>query len=223
MKELIQIFIIIGLFSSCKQSAFLTRKYTQGRFVESKRTLRHNTVLSDTTKNYASSNIMPNIVCAKIVKTEKEITEQKINSIFSKKDTIIRVKRRGPDKEIVIKSKSKPIHIFVDEVPTPGSPEYREVIKTDNLKAIKVKSILSLVFAIVPVLGFIIAIANLKSINRYERSYNEGLSAQKGMSITSLVLSILPTLAAVLIVLAFITLLLALIFGPGMFLAAPMP
>lgn len=223
MKRLIQIFIIIGLFSSCKQSVFLTRKYTQGRFVESKRTLKHNTVLSDTTKNYASSNTMPSIVCAKVVETEKEITQQKINSIFSKKDTIIRLKRRGSDKEIVIKSSSPNVHLFIDEIPKPGSQEYSEFIKTNNLKAIKIKSILCLVFAIIPVLGFIMAIANIKNINKYERIYNEKLTAQKSMSVVSLVLSVLPTLAAVLIVLAVVTLVFALVFGSGMFLAAPMP
>lgn len=223
MKRFIQIFIIVVLFSSCKQSVFLNRKYTSGKFTENNKILKYNTVYIDTTKNYASVNVIPNISIVKVVETEKEITEQKINCMFSKKDTIIRLKRIGPDKEMIIKNKSSNVCIVVDGIPKPSSPQFKEKIKQNSFSYIKIKTILSLAFSLVPVVGLVMALACKKALKKFQLAYNENLETQRNITTAALGISILPTLATALIVLAFITLIVFLFFGPGMSVLAPLP
>ena len=53
-KLILPTLIVITLLTSCSGSKFINRKYTNGRFIEHKSYLNHNTTFVDSTKQYAS-------------------------------------------------------------------------------------------------------------------------------------------------------------------------
>lgn len=223
MKAIIYIIIIAICFSSCKHSNFLTRKYTAGRFVESKRTLRHNTVFSDTTINVTSMKNILSVKCNNsVTATEKDITDKKINSIFSKKDTIIHVKKRGPDKEIVVKSNSPDVHIFINSnknnhksIDTKKHEILeKEYVKNAELNNIKTTSTLAVIFGIIPIVGFIFSVKALALIKKYKKANpNEKLIKEENKSSVGLAISIIPSLLAVVLLFLVFTALFLFVFS----------
>lgn len=222
MKTIIYIIILSLFFSSCKQTTFLTRKYTAGRFVEGKKTLKHNTVFSDTLKYCAAINNKITIKGFNADAIEKEFIANKIKSISVKKDTIIHLKKRGPDKEIVIKSNSPDVHVFVNsnknnhkqvESKEWGVIEKKHVQPTE-LKTIKTTTTLALIFSIIPIVGFIFSVKALALIKKYKKANpNEKLIKEENKSSVGLAISIIPSLLAVVLLFLVFTALFLFVFS----------
>ena len=114
---------VITLLTSCSGSKFINRKYTSGRFIEHKSSIKHNTVFVDTTKLYAStSNVIELLKPSNSLETntDKEIINTITNNIL-KKDSIFRIQRRGRDKLIIKKCDTKDVLIILNS--------HRKIIK----------------------------------------------------------------------------------------------
>ena len=113
MKTIIKLSIQLSILflSSCSSTSFINRKYTTGIFLQHSKTLKHNTINVDTTKQYASLN--HGIELTKPITTDddnKEIINTLTNSIvkkdsffiFQKKGRDVRLKKRAEGENILI-------------------------------------------------------------------------------------------------------------------------
>ncbi len=207
MKTIANIIFVIILLSSCSSNKFLSRKYTTGFYNESHKSLKHNTIKSETDNSYASLNSTIELKKATSIteaQTEKEIINAKINSI-TKKDSIIHVKRKGKDARIIIKNNLPDVSVTIDENHQ-IVPEKLKVVDQANIKKryenkIRKNANASLILAIIPLVGFVIALTALRMIRKYRTFYkSEDCDFYKDRSIVALCLSIIPTLLLVALV-----------------------
>jgi hypothetical protein len=115
MKTIIKLSIQLSILvlSSCSSTSFINRKYTSGVFLQHNKTLTHNTIGVDTTKQYASLNQTIELkkpVISLTPSNDKEIINSISNSIikkdsffiFQKKGRDVRLKKRAEGENILI-------------------------------------------------------------------------------------------------------------------------
>jgi hypothetical protein len=205
--------IVIALLTSCSGSKFMNRKYTNGRFIEHKSNIKHNTIFADTTKQYASSlNSIELIIPSNPIgtNTDKEIINAITNNIL-KKDSIFRIQRRGRDKIVIKKCDTKDILIILNS--------HRQIIKIKNtgnatstnaennesnnyqLKSlVKAKRIMKIASKLIffPIAGIIMSALALKKINiASDANPNYNFSRVKTLYKWLLFLSIIIAIASI--------------------------
>lgn len=219
MKTLLSIFILIILLSSCSGNKFVSRKYTQGRFIENSKAVKHNTLFTDSNKNFANKNCGANILFKTSLKEsiiEKELIAKAVNSII-KKDSIYIIQKRGHDQKIVIKNNLPNVTVIIkkEKIKTvkPVDP-HKEILKQGQLEnKIDMLSILALSCSLIPVAGFIIALSAKKQIKKYRNHYyDDEKNSEMVMANIALGISIIPSLAVALVAIAIIILFLFLLF-----------
>lgn len=162
----------------------MNRKYTNGRFIEHKSNLKHNTIFIDTTKQYASSlNVLELLKSSNPIgtNTDKEIINAITNHIF-KKDSIFRIQRRGRDKIIIKKCDTKDVLIILNSnrqiirIKHISNPEKLILLKSPAntlLRAQQATTASSIIF-IIPLIGFIFSIRAFKKIKIAEQNNPTG-------------------------------------------------
>ena len=178
MKNIIYLASLIIVLGSCSGNKFLNRKYTSGRFLEPKRTLKHNTIFADTTVGYSSlaSNIELKKTSGSLDNyTEREIIPSEIASAIKKDSIFIRIKRGKDQKTVkkndldhdvitVINKKG----LVVSQKTQPHASLNPETKNDPDFKQIKSMSTIALAFCWVPVLGLIVALKLKKRLRKYK-------------------------------------------------------
>ncbi len=218
MKNTLYISSLIILLTSCKGTGFLNRKYTSGHFVQHYKTVKHNTLNSDSTKLYASTHKreIRNTTPLSNICSEKEIIKTTVNSIL-KKDSIFIIRKKGKDDRIIVKNNLEDKTVYLNEDRQISIEKYRAVAvinperkKYKKEEEISILSALALVLSLLPLIGFAIAVRCIKLINKYRKEYPPELkNGNMAMSVAGLIISIIPSLALI----ALALLVVALIFG----------
>ncbi len=224
MKYILYISGLIILLTSCKETGFLNRRYTGGRFVEHIKPVKHNTFYSDSTRCYTSTDNkeIKSVSVQSHICSEKEMIHATLNSII-KKDSIYIFRKKGRDKKILVKNNLEDETVYLDEHrqviykehrafqrPAEISPERKKYKREEE---INIFSALALGFSILPIIGFALAVRSIKLINKYRKEYApERKNVSMGMSVSGLAISIIPSLAMAALVLLIVVLLFGLIF-----------
>jgi hypothetical protein len=215
--------VLIFLLSSCADSKFLSRRYTSGRFMHCAKTLKHNTIIIDTAKVYASvnANVELNATLSdKSIRSNNDMMQMSASSIV-RKDSIFIVSRKGRNKKIVLKNDLPTVITYVSKngnrVKTKQlSPIQAEKTKKNYQTKIKVCSIVALCFFWIPFLGLLLSCTAKKIIRKNQLTNPfKNILKYKVISNIALGLSILPTLCGVLILAFLIFALGMLLFGGG--------
>lgn len=215
MKTLLNISIltVIVLLTSCSSSKFINRKYTSGRFIEHKSNLKHNTFFADTSKQYASSSNLIELIKPSS-SLESNADREIINTITDrilKKDSIFRILRRGRDKIIIKKCNAKDVLIILNS--------HRQIIKikkTDTVASkntgnngsnnyqtqslVKAKMIMKIASSLIffPIAGIVMSAFALKKINMAsDANPNYNFNRIKTLYRWLLFLAIIITIAAI--------------------------
>jgi hypothetical protein len=177
LKNTFFVFCLIVAMSSCSSGKFLNRKYTIGRFAENVKSLKHNSICVDTTKLYSSLNNPIEFKKSSVILNAfsgKDIINQKVESNI-KKDSIFIFNGKGRNKTVVVKNDLLTVVTHIDRngkrvKSKIVTPIVAEKIKKNQIAKIKAFSIMSLCFALIPVLGFAFAITAKKLIKQSKKT-----------------------------------------------------
>lgn len=219
MKNIFYITTLVIILSSCSGNKFLNRKYASGRYVEHKKSLKYNTVYSDTITNYTSSDNRIELKKALIILetySEEKIIAEKIKAILKKDSIFIKVKK-GRNEIIIFKNNLPDVTTIIN-----GNNKIIKTIKIidpskikkNKERKIKTFSILALTFSIIPFLGFAFSITAKRLIRKYRKEFPlVNQDKYKVISNLAFGLSIIPALFGLLVIIALVAVLLMLLFG----------
>ncbi len=187
IKNTFLVLCIVVLISSCSTTKFSNRKYTFGRFTETVKTLKHNSVYIDTTKSYTSFNNNIELKKTHVVLndiSEKEIINKKVESLF-KKDSVFICKKKGKDTKTVVKNNLPNVTIIVN-----GDKKTIKPVKVIGYEKIKLKKKAQtiklykqcLLLSVIPFVGLVFAKVVKRKVLKYKKEFpddNEKFSTWK--------------------------------------------
>ena len=207
--------LVVGIaLTACSSSKFTSRKYTSGKFIAKHGNVKHNTIFSDTTKEYTSAN--PNLefkekIEDEIIHSDKKIIESISTSII-KRDSVIITQKKGKNTRLVIKNNLPDVTIIKLENKSDTTKVKAKPIIHNKKSLIhaKVTSIIAISVCMIPIVGFISALVALRK-NRNSNRDNPNLGFT-WMNLLSIIAMVISSIAITVLIFKFVVLLWFLMF-----------